>query len=690
MKVKSFAWMLVFQAAFACLSANAYERIHSLDGEWRFAADPSGTGVKEGWYRSDFNRSSWRTVTVPHTWQTDPGMEEYRGIGWYARRVVLDPLPEDAVLQFEFDAVYRDARIWIDGAPVQEHAGSGWTAFSFQPYPEPDDYMPVFWIVVSVDNRFSERSIPYSNSFDWAADGGIIRSVRVRVVPKSHITALSVAAEPDLSNRLASVSVRADVSLAGISDRMKLDLSISDPSGSVILRKQLQVPHDRKTSSIEWKEAIAEPRLWHFDRPLLYRVTAKLSEKDGILHEKQADFGIRRVEVDRGRFILNGEPMRLMGVEWMPGSDPRYGMAESPEFMRAVLSDMKNLNCIISRFHWQQDASVFDFCDTEGMLVQEEIPAWGGFEALDAVKDIQKSQTGEMIGSHFNHPSIYAWGLCNEIRSQERDGQAFVRRGIDFARALDSQRLLTFASNQLQQTPEKDASGLMDFIEWNEYYESWGGGSLASVGANLDSIAKAFPFKSIVISEYGLCECSDGNPSGDPRRIEILKTHTDAFRRHASVAGAIFFDYNDYRTHIGDKSTGAFRQRVHGVVDLMGRKKPSWEALKREMSPVRSLAIGDTACTGDSTKIRIAVRTRSLENDMPAYTLRDYLLVWTAYNGLGQPVESGKTVLPVMAPGSNRYLRLAWKTFGGLSRVRAEIFRPTGYSVLAEEKTIKK
>jgi hypothetical protein len=122
----------------------------------------------------------------------------------------------------------------------------------------------------------------------------------------------------------------------------------------------------------------------------------------------------------------------------------------------------------------------------------------------------------------------------------------------------------------------------------------------------------------------------------------------------------------------------------------MGRRKPSWEALKREMSPVRELIIGDTARTGDSTKVRIAIKTRSLENDMPAYTLRNYLLVWTAYNTLRQPIESGKVVLPAMAPGSNHYVRKAWKTFDGLSRIHAEIFRPTGYSVLEEEKTIKR
>ena len=690
MKTKPFIAVLVTLLAVVGPSARGYERIHSLDGEWAFTTDPAGVGEKEGWFSPDFSRSGWKTVRVPHTWQTDPGTEDYFGAGWYARKVALDPLPDDAICEFEFDAAYRDAKIWIDGEFVKEHSGSGWTPFSFQPYPEPDDYTPAFWIVVRVDNRFSEKAIPYANSFDWAADGGLIRSVRVRELPKAHLAGLRISAEPDLKTRLAVFDVRADVSLPGYSDRMKIDFSVCDPSGSVILQKQMKVPHNRMTAAMDWKGVIFDPQLWHFDRPVLYRVTARLSDEDRILHEKEADFGIRKVEVDHGHYFLNGEPMRLMGVEWMPGSDPRYGMAESPEFMRAILTDMKNLNCILSRFHWQQDESVFDFCDSEGMLLQEEIPAWGGFEALDAVREIQKSQTEEMIRAHFNHPSIYAWGLCNEIRSQEAAGHAFVRRGIDFAKELDPARLLTFASNQLEATPGKDASGLMDFIEWNDYFESWYGGTLASVGANLDSIVKAFPSKSIVISEYGLCECSPGNPSGDPRRIEILKTHTDAYRRHDAVAGAIFFDYNDYRTHIGDKSGGAFRQRVHGVVDLMGKRKPSWEALKREMSPVRFLVIGDTACTGDSTKVRITVRTRSLENDMPAYTIRNYWLIWTACNALEQPIESGKVRLPDLAPGSTRSIRPAWKTFDGLSRIRVEIYRPTGYSVLAEEKNIIK
>jgi len=405
--------------------------------------------------------------------------------------------------------------------------------------------------------------------------------------------------------------------------------------------------------------------------------------KDGnVVHSKEIAFGVRKVEMKDGLFWLNGEPMRLMGVEWMPGSDPRYGMAEDPNIIREILTDMKNLNCLLTRFHWQQDDAVFEFCDHEGILVQEEIPAWGGKTMEGQLDDLQRSQTQEMIQAHFNSPSIYAWGLCNEIGGQNQKAHEFVRQGAEIARALDPSRLLTWASNSLQSTPEKDASSLVDFIEWNDYWESWYKGSLADVDANLQNIHNAFPQKSLVISEYGLCECDPRNPSGDERRVEILKTHTDAYRRSGEVAGAIFFDYNDYRTHIGDKGQGSFQQRVHGVVDLFGHRKPSWEALRREASPIRSFRVGKPETLGEKTFADVEIMTRSLENDLPAYTLREYLLTWIAYNDLGQPIGTGKRIMAELPPGTQRVETIDWPAFENLARVEAQIFRPTGYSVL--------
>ena len=64
----------------------------------------------------------------------------------------------------------------------------------------------------------------------------------------------------------------------------------------------------------------------------------------------------------------------------------------------------------------------------------------------------------------------------------------------------------------------------------------------------IDRIRKAFPGKPIVISEYGWCECKPETSVGDTARVGIVNSHTEVLREFPEVAGAIYFDYNDYRT----------------------------------------------------------------------------------------------------------------------------------------------
>lgn len=71
------------------------------------------------------------------------------------------------------------------------------------------------------------------------------------------------------------------------------------------------------------------------------------------------------------------------------------------------------------------------------------------------------------------------------------------------------------------------------------------------------------------------------------------------------MAGLIFFCYNDYRTHVGDKGAASTKQRVHGVVDLYGNRKPSYEVLRRECSPVESFQVA-----GQPNGLTITLRAR--------------------------------------------------------------------------------
>jgi beta-glucuronidase len=113
------------------------------------------------------------------------------------------------------------------------------------------------------------------------------------------------------------------------------------------------------------------------------------------------------------------------------------------------------------------------------------------------------------------------------------------------------------------------------------------------------------------------------------------------------------------------------KQRVHGVVDVFGARKPSFEALRRESSPVRSLEIR----SGGGTSIAV-IRTRE---DIPSYTLRGYRLRWTVFGNSDIPLERRETLLPELGPG--RDLEISMEVGEkDARRLRVDLVRPTGFS----------
>lgn len=367
-----------------------------------------------------------------------------------------------------------------------------------------------------------------------------------------------------------------------------------------------------------------------------------------------------------------------MGVERMAGSNPEFGMAEPVEWLAHDHADMLHLNCVYTRVHWPQDRRVLDWCDRHGILIQTEVPAWGtktfaGMknEPSAAILENGLAQLREMIERDRNHPCLFSWGVCNEIGGQNPPAYAFALRLYEEAKRLDPKRLVTYASHSLQKTPENDVAGRMDYIMWNEYYGSWYPGTPADVARNLEAIHRAFPGKPIVVSEYGYCACTDDRPEGDARRIEILREHGRVLREHASLAGLIFFCYNDYRTHVGDKGTGVMKQRVHGVVDLYGNRKPSYDELRRDSSPVAAVEVA-------GTPLRLSVTVRS-KNSVPAYTLSGYTVRAVLFGHGNIPLERASAALPELKPGAGATVEFAFREKAPV-RIEIDILRATGFS----------
>ena len=118
------------------------------------------------------------------------------------------------------------------------------------------------------------------------------------------------------------------------------------------------------------------------------------------------------------------------------------------------------------------------------------------------------------------------------------------------------------------------------------------------------------------------------------------------------------------------------RQRVHGVVDVYGARKQSYELLRSESSPIESLIV-----EGHPNAFKLTLRTR---NTVPAYTLKGYTLRGVYY-GYGEiPIERKGLELPELVPGKEITLPMAFADASPW-RVCFDILRPTGFSAYSLE-----
>jgi len=654
-----------------------------LDG-WEFRLDPTcATEPSTAQDRAD----DWESVHVPHTWQSLGRSPDYLGIAWYRIRFEAREDWKSRYVRIEFEAVNHTATVFLNGQVAGEHLGKGYTAFTLN-LSAHLSFGTVNTLLVRVDNRPSDRMLPRNKSYDWTNDGGIIRPVNLFVTTPTFIESVEIDAVPDLAKGSAKVRVRAIVvNTAAQTQKVNVLATIRrDGSSDEVLRigpVAVTIQPDREQLIDLGTATLQNAALWHFDTPHLYKAFVELKSPSGV-HEIIEQFGIRSFEVRGSAFYLNGEKVSLIGVERMAGSHPELGFAESTEWIDSNHSDMKDLNCVFTRVHWAQDRRVLDFCDRHGILMQEEVPAWGPETFSNTSDEVQHAleqngleQLREMIHRDRNHPCIVAWGLCNEVDGKNPMSRQFALAISAEARRLDPSRLQTYASHTLGSDPGTDMAGEFDFISTNEYYGSWTPGGPADVEAHLDRIRKAFPDKPIVVSEYGWCECQPKIMPGDEKRVDIINSHTQVFRKFPEVAGAIYFDYNDYRTLVGDKGLGALRQRVHGVVDLYGAEKASFEALRSQASPIEKAVLRKSG----EGRFHFDFRTRQ---QLPGYALRGYCLRWLAYGYDDLPMDGGKTTLSTLLPGSSHTYEI--KTpITSIRRIVVDLIRPSGFSAITAQ-----
>jgi beta-glucuronidase len=615
-----------------------------LNRDWLFRIDPEQNGQAQGWQLHSPPDAD--AVNLPHTWNLGRH-DGYLGKAWYFRTFEMPVQSPDLHVALHFGATFYSARIWLNGTEVGTHEG-GYTAYSF-------DITSLLrqtnFLVVEVDNRIGAATIPGfalrgkdSTWYDWWDYGGIVRDVWLTLGGPVQVRHQEIR---------STITPQAAI----VRDRVFLVSSLTHVSSLAVVATAFgpdnqAAAHETQTVEVAPGEAsvvislnLPQPKLWSIDHPDIYRMRVQLQADGEILDEQSDTFGVRSIEIRDRHLLINGERVRLTGVARHEDSLAE-GLAETTGTMRQDYDDMKALQVTLTRpVHYPQNPFILDYADRHGILLVPEIPVWQFSEVQlkdPRVLALAKQQMHEMVEQAGNHPSIFAWSVCNESDMSTPGGIAYFRAMRDFIREIDPGRFVSYADDHLPklQRAGDSAANDADFLMMNQYFGSWHGPANA-LSESLDKVGRMFPSKMVIISEFGLAGIFAKRPEdADPMRVKIIQGQMPELARRDWIAGAILWCYQDYKSRRTLRPGWQEGFVDHGLVDEYRQRKPSYYVWKDINAPagldVRWRQEGDSA-----VRFSVSVTPNNL-SELPSYPLHNYRLLWEVSSEEGKLLATGE------------------------------------------------
>jgi beta-glucuronidase len=184
------------------------------------------------------------------------------------------------------------------------------------------------------------------------------------------------------------------------------------------------------------------------------------------------------------------------------------------------------------------------------------------------------------------------------------------------------------------------------------------------------------------MSEFGLAGFFEADArKGDESRIRIMRDQLREFARRDWISGAIFWCYQDYKSH-RNLWPGLVTGYVDmGVVDEHRQRKPSYDVWRDETSPARIRATWIRDSAGGAIGFQATVERRGAA-EIPSYDLRGYDAVWEVRTPDGTLVAERKVALPLIGPPAS--LDGSWLAASAANlELRIRVLRPTGFEAAA-------
>ena len=473
-------------------------QILNFNTKWAFSkeADSVPERMPERWY--------W--VNLPHTWNTidgqDGGNDLYRGTAFYAKELEKSEFPEADLYYLELCGANSSASVYVNGRKLASHDG-GYSTWRVN---ITDALKAKNLIVIEVDNSVNDTVYPQHADFTFY--GGLYRNVNILAVSSSHFDldyfgGPGIQVTPEVTGTSANVNV--EVFVTNKTDAQQIRYTIKDAEGNVVA--------ETTCADTAVSFTLENVHLWNGRKdPYLYTAEAVLEENGTDLDNVSARFGCRTFRIDpENGFILNGKEYPLRGVS---RHQDRWGIGNAllPEHHEEDMDLICELGATTIRLaHYQHDQYFYDLCDERGMVVWAEIPYISTHMPKGRENTI--SQMKELIVQNYNHPSIFVWGLSNEITmGGESDEDLLENHRIlnDLVHEMDKTRLTTIACLSTCSIDDPYIQ-IPDVVSYNHYF-GWYGGNTSMNGPWFDNFHERHPNIPIGCSEYG-CEALNWHTS---------------------------------------------------------------------------------------------------------------------------------------------------------------------------------
>ncbi len=360
--------ILVITGLMACSTSGPRER-SSFNSGWRFSLAASD----DAW-KGDFDDTGWRLLDLPHDWCIEGEFSESNpagagggalpgGTGWYRKTFKIDPSKKDKLVYIEFDGVYRNSEVWINGHYLGKRP-YGYSSFRYEltPYLSYGDEMNI--LAVKVDNSKQPNSRWYSGS-------GIYRNVwlvsteKIAVDHWGTFVTASVISKDSARIRISAAIRNSTGSQAPVT----VASTVFNPGGQkVAMVKNAGINLADTVTVVTQEVTLADPALWSVEKPDLYRVMTEVMSGGKVFDRYETVTGIRSFAFDSEKgFVLNGKHVRILGV-----CDHHdlgcLGAAINTRAIERQLELLKEMGCNgIRTSHNPPAPELLDLCDRTGL-----------------------------------------------------------------------------------------------------------------------------------------------------------------------------------------------------------------------------------------------------------------------------------------------------------------------------------